>query len=393
MTSKRKIALIVTFLILLGIGLKIGLSSRKKVEHTPTDDTKASQNARAALTVTTIYPLQEEWARTLVASGTISPWQEAIISSEIGGLRINQIMVDIGSHVKRGQILATLNGESVQAVIRKQAALVAQARASLSEAQLNADRARSVKDSGVLSAQQVNQYQVAYETAKANLDATKAQLDSEKIKGVQTIIRAVDDGIISSRSATLGAVVSGGNELFRLVRQDRLEWRAEVSPQQLPSIRVGQKALLTLPDKTQITGTVRVIAPTLDANTRNALVYVDIPSRSTAHAGLYARGEFNIGSQAALTLPQAAVILRDGKSYCFELTADNHVIQRPITVGRRVGNRVEIIEGLHSKTKTPIVATGGAFLNDGDPIKPTEALIAQPSNAQPSNAITDKVKP
>jgi HlyD family secretion protein len=372
-TKRRRwpviVALIVAIVVVLAIFLRHGKGGA------PT----AASTARPALTVSVTQTSRADWEDKLSLSGPLAAWQEAVVSAEVSGLRIASVLVDVGTEVKRGQPLATLSQDTVQAELRKQEAAVAQARASLAEATANADRARKIRDSGALSEQQINQYLITEETAKASLAAAMAQLDSENIRLRQTAINAIDDGVISARTATLGAVVSAGTELFRLVRQGRVEWRAELSAQQLSLIHIGQKARVMLPDGSSVVGTVRVTSPTLDANSRNALVYVDVPSRNGVRAGMYARGEIVTGKHAATTLPQICVVQRDGRSYVFELGADKHVIQRTVTTGRRVGEMIEIVEGLSAGVS--VVATGAAFLNDGDLVRVVDATTSTPPAA------------
>lgn len=353
----------------------IFLFVRHAKNSAPAEAGKGAEATRPALTVNVTRASHASWDDKLSLSGALSAWQEAIVSAEVSGLRIASVLVDVGTEVRRGQPLATLSQDTVMAELRKQEASVAQAKASLAEAAANADRARKIRDSGALSEQQINQYLVAEETAKASLAAATAQLESENIRLKQTSINAIDDGVISSRTATLGAVVSAGTELFRLVRQGRVEWRAEVSAQQLSLVRPGQKATVTLPDGASVTGTVRTTSPTLDANSRNALVYVDVPKANGVRAGMYARGEIILGKRAAVTVPQPCIVQRDGRSYVFELGAENHVIQHTVTTGRRVGDAVEIVEGLPQNAQ--IVAAGAAFLNDGDLVR----VVATPAPA------------
>ncbi len=331
----------------------------------------AEGTAKAVLAVETVYPQLQDWSVSITMNGAVSAWQEAQVSAEISGLRIKQVLVDVGSQVKRGQDLVLLADEAVVADVHKQQATVARDRASLAEAKSNADRARQIKDSGALSSQQINQYVIAEETAQANLNLSLAELENQQIRLRQTHVAAADDGVISSRSANLGNVVASGAELFRLIRQGRIEWRAEVNAQQLALIKVGQKVNLTLPDNSHVIGTVRMKAPTVDASTRNALVYVDL-AKGTAEPGMYAQGTINIGTKTALAVPQTSLVLRDGRSYLFEVQsitdAANHqvhrVIQRSVTTARREGDLVEIVEGITGNP--PLVVTGGAFLNDGD---------------------------
>jgi len=332
-----------------------------------TPATTVATSANAGLSVSAVMPQQVTWGRSLQLSGGLFAWQTASIASEEAGLRIAEVLVDVGSVVKRGQLLARLNDDTVQAELRSQQATVAQARAKLAQAKAEADRSRLVKDSGALSDQQVTSYLIAEQTAQASLDAALAALDSQHIKSAHTRILAVDDGVISSRSATLGNVVASGAELFQLVRQRRVEWRAEITGKQLSALKPGQSAKITLPDGQQVSGRLRLVGPTLDSNTRNGLAYVDLPVGSAASPGMYVRGEIDTGQAAALTVPSSVVVQRDGNSYVFEKDGASKVAQRQVQTGRRVGDLVEITSGITAQAQ--LVRSGGAFLKDGDPVQ------------------------
>ena len=164
----------------------------------------------------------------------------------------------------------------------------------------------------------------------------------------QTRVLAPDDGIISARAATVGSLTQPGQELFRLIRGGRLEWRAEVTEAELSRLAPGSTATLIMPNGTQVRGRVRMVAPTVDPQTRNGLVYVDLPPDAPAaavRAGMFARGEFELGQAPALTLPQSAVLLREGFAYVFRLDGDSRVVQTKVGVGRRAGDRIEITDG------------------------------------------------
>lgn len=332
---------------------------------------QSAQTLKAALSVDATQPAIVQWPMTLVLNGSIYPWQEALVSAEISGLRIQQIMADVGTQVSKGQPLVMLADETVRADLQKQLATVDRDKAALAEAKSNADRAREIKDSGALSAQKINEYVIAEQTARANLALSEAELENQKIRLRQTKVVAPDDGVISSRSANLGNVVSSGAELFRLVRQGRIEWRGEVNADQQTALHPGQLVRLTLSGGHTVNGKVRLISPTVDNNTRNALVYVDIP-KDSAKPGMYVQGEVDIGQQQGVAVPLSAVTYRDGFAYVFELTpADaqglSKVIQRKVQTGRSHGEQIELLGSLN--TQAQFVLSGGAFLNDGDIVK------------------------
>ncbi|WP_295391496.1 efflux RND transporter periplasmic adaptor subunit [uncultured Thiodictyon sp.] len=320
-----------------------------------------------ALAVTLVAPRATDWPRVIEASGGLFAWQEGVIAAETGGLRVVEVTVDVGDQVKRGQVLARLDQDTVKADVAQQEARVAQVRAALAEARANGDRARNVKDKGAMSEQQVTQYLIAEEGAKANLAAAEAAMDMQRIRLAETRVLAVDDGVIAARAATLGTVVQPGTELFRIVRQGRVEWRAEVTAEQLAQVRPGQEAEIRLPGGTLVTGKVRIPSPTLDATTRYGLVYVELPTDSPARPGMFAQGTIRLGASPALTLPESAVVLRDGSSFVFEVLADERVAQRKVETGRRTAGQVEILSGLDAAAR--VVESGGAFLTDGDLVR------------------------
>jgi HlyD family secretion protein len=336
----------------------------------PTD--AASQ--RTALTVEVATPRTQEVERTLNLSGGLYAWQEAIVASELGGMAITALEVDVGSQVKRGQVLARLAQDSIKASLAVQQAGVVRAKAALAEAAAHAERAQRVKNSGALSEQQIQQLQLAEEAARAGLAAAQAQLHSETVRLGQSVIRAADDGVISARSATLGAVVQPGAELFRLVRRGRIEWRAELTAEQLGQVRPGMAARLRLSDGSSATGQLRLLSPTLDASSRKAIAYIDLAPGSTARAGMFGQGEIQIGRDSALTVPLAALVRRDGNAYLYEVLAGDQVELRKVQPGRPIGDNIEIRSGISATAR--IVARGGAFLNPGDRVRVVTAAAA-----------------
>ena len=333
---------------------------------------------RPALTVTGTQAQTQALPIKLTANGNIAAWQEASVGAEIGGLRLAEVLVNVGDTVQRGQVLARFATDAVQADLAQARAVVAEASASAQEATANADRVRALLNTGVFSGQQSSQYLTAEQTAKARVESAKAVMAAQLLRLKNTEVRASDSGIISARLATVGAVVGAGSELFKLIRQGRLEWRAEVGANELYRLPVGAAVNVAAASGSLVTGRVRTVAPTVDPQTRSGLVYVDLPSGPSRQAGLkagmFASGEFELGSSPALTVPQQAVVVRDGFSYVFRLNADQRVSQLKVQTGRRVGERVELLDGVGAESS--LVASGAGFLNDGDLVKvaPAAAL-------------------
>jgi hypothetical protein len=179
---------------------------------------------------------------------------------------------------------------------------------------------------------------------------------------------------VIARSASLGQVVTTGTELFQLMRKQRLEWRAEVMARQMAQLHTGQMARITLPDGRPIDVRLRLVAPTLNANTHTGIAYFDLPASAMtmgAHPGIYVHGEIGTGAEVATVLPSTAVTLRDGNSYVFEIGADARVVQRQVQTRRRLGEQVEVLGALPMGGR--FVNSGGSFLKDGDTVQVRDA--------------------
>lgn len=343
------------------------------------DDKKKVTPPKAALTVTSTRAAPAQLPIKLAANGNVAAWQEAVIGSESAGLRLTEVRVNVGDVVKKGQVLAVFSADSVNADVAQARAAVVEAQANASEAVANAARARTLQNSGALSAQQISQFMTAETTARARIASAKAALASQELRLSYTRVLAPDSGVISARQATVGSVVGVGTELFRMIRQGRLEWRAEVTASELIRLRPGTSAVVKAANGSELTGKVRMIAPTIDPQTRSALVYVDLPSTVGANApfkaGMFASGQFELGTSNAMTVPQQSVVVRDGFSYVFRLNPDQRVSQLKVQTGRRLGDRIEVLSGM--APETVVVVSGAGFLNEGDLVRNVAAVAGK----------------
>ncbi len=336
-------------------------------DTSPPDEAARPPAARPALTVGLTLPQTLDWPKLLSANGNIVAWQEAVIGAEIANYRITEVRVQVGDVVRKGQVLARIANDTVASELAEARAAVAELEASAGEAKANAERARELREKGFYSSQLNTQYQTALHTAQARLAAGQARLQSAQLKMDKTGVLAPDDGVISARNATVGSLTQPGQELFRLIRGGRLEWRAEVPSADLGQVKPGMAAVLTAPGGETVKGTVRAVAPSIDPQTRNGLVYVDLPPSPAVRAGMFARGAFELGRAPALTLPQSAIVLREGFAYLFRLEGEDRVAQVKVVLDRRSGDRVEVVSGLQPGMR--VVESGAGFLADGDAVK------------------------
>lgn len=363
----RKARLALVFVALAAVG--VFLLSHPEAPQ-PLEPAKAAP--RPALTVRLAAPQAQDWPEVLPANGNVVAWQEAVIGPEIANYRITEVRVQVGDTVKKGQVLARIASDTVASELAEAQASVAELAASAAEAKANAERARELKEKGFYSSQLNTQYQTAEHTALARLAAAKARQQAAGLKMDKTGVLAPDDGVISARSATVGSLTQPGQELFRLIRGSRLEWRAEVPSADLGKVKAGMVATLTAPGGEVVKGAVRAVAPSVDPQTRSGLIYVDLPASGAVRAGMFARGEFQLAQSPALTLPQSALVLREGFAYVFRLEGEGRVAQTKVELGRRLGERVEIVSGLDAAAR--VVESGAGFLADGDAVKVVEGI-------------------
>jgi RND family efflux transporter MFP subunit len=267
-------------------------------------------------------------------------------------------------------VLAQLQSASVAADLAASRAGLLEAEATAREAVSTAARLKTLAGTDAVSAQQLEQAQAAAAGAEARAAAAKARVQADELRLSYTRIVAPVDGIVSSKEAVEGALPQAGQTLFSLIRDGRLEWRAEVPASELAQLQPGQKVRVLPAGGTQpLEGKVRVVAPTVDATTRLGRVLVDLGAGPGARAGMFARGDFVLGDANVLTVPQTALLLRDGFAFVFKLEGSK-VRQVKVELGRRQGDRVEIRNGLKAADK--VVAQGVGFLADGDTVRVTQ---------------------
>ncbi|MES2959559.1 MAG: efflux RND transporter periplasmic adaptor subunit [Pseudomonadota bacterium] len=319
-----------------------------------------------ALTVAAVTPQQVTMARTLAASGSVHARDELLIGSDASGVRVVEVRVEVGAVVKRGQLLARGDDAQLLAQIAQQDAQIRQARAELAQAEANLERAERIKDSGVYSVEAVQTRRTAAEAAAAKLDLAQAQRRELEVRLGHTQVKAPADGVIARRSATVGAVMQPGVELFRLIRDDEIEWRAELADHALEGVKPGAVVRVRLDDTRTIEGRVRLVAPTVDARTRNGVVHVSLPRGTPLKAGGHVQGEIETGSAALWTLPESVLFSRDGQAFVY-LIGDHGVARlTKVQTGARQHGRVEV-RGLAPAAQ--VVATGGGFVKDGERVR------------------------
>jgi len=336
----------------------------------------ASEQRKPAVTVGIAEVMPHPMTKIVVGTGSVAAWQQLTVAAEIAALRIVEIAVDEGDTVKQGQVLARLDDSILKTQAAQFEASVHEAEANLANAQADFRRAQMLQSSQNIATATYQQRETAARTAEARLELIRAQSAEVKAKLAQTVIRAPTDGVVSKRNAYLGSVVGIGTELFRVIRDGRVEVQALVPELGIGRVEPGQQVRVVHGD-VAVTGTVRLVSPVVDASTRLGVAYVALPPDSGLRPGMFARAEIAVGTVDALSIPQEALVFRDGRPAAFAVGADNRVALRPLETGTRENGWIEVKSGLDSSDR--IVVAGAGFLNDGDLVG-VESAAAHRSN-------------
>ena len=320
--------------------------------------------AVASITVQPVVPEITSFSRVIAATGSVNARDELVIGSDATGVRLVEVLVDVGSVVRKGDLLARADDSQLLTQLAQHVAQVKTAQAEHTQAHANLERAERLTDFFSVETVQTKRTQAA--TAAAKLDLAIAQRDELQVKLAHTRVHAPASGVIARKSATVGAVVQSGAELFRLIRDGELEWRAELPSHSLAQIQRGAIARIVLDNGDSLHSTVRMVAPTMDSATRNGLVYVALPRGVALKAGGYARGEILIDQAEALSVPEASLVTRDGNTYVFVIDGNSARLS-PVATGTRQRGRVEISAGL--RVQDIVAGTGAGFVKDGDIVR------------------------
>lgn len=325
----------------------------KETREVPTTTVSAITTALATL------------PRTIVASGTVTAWEEVPVGAETGGLTATIVHVDEGRYVRQGQPLVQMNDALLRAQLRQQEASVQTAEANVARDDAALGRAQELKEKGFLSQASLDQALANQRASAANLAAARAGLAETRTRLDQAVIRAPVSGLIVSRSVTRGQIIQAGTELFRIVRDGRLELDAQVPETELASLSAGQGATITSSQTAPSTGTIRIVTPEVNAQTRLGIARISLDPSSGLKPGMFARAEISAGTRDAITVPNASVLYRDNKAGVFVIGQDNTVTFKPVRVLVR-DNDSSSVEGLEAGQR--VAVDGAGFLNDGDHI-------------------------
>lgn len=371
--TRRRLAVAVGAVLLGGTALSLAGRPATSASAPAPAAPDARADTHLSVGVTTPQPLTLD--RSVAASGSVAARDELVVGADAAGVRLVEVLVDVGAVVRRGQLLARGDADQLEAQLAQQEAQIRAAQAELAQAEANFERADRIRDSGVYSAEALQQRRTALDAAAARFELAQAQRRELLVRIAHTRVIAPADGTIARRNATVGAVVQSGQDLFRLIRDDELEWRAELPDHALQRVAPGAVVRLAGLGGAAIEGRVRLVAPTVDTRTRNGTVHVALPRGVALKAGSHVDGEIVLGSATMLTLPESVLQHRDGRPFVYVVGADGTARLTRIETGTRQRGLVEVTGGLPRDAR--VVATGAGFVKDGERVSATPEAQAR----------------
>lgn len=357
-----------------GVLVILALAGAYVATRSPAPPAAAGANG-SSLTVTVSPVTRVAIARSLAVTGSLKAFDELPLGTETAGIMIKEVLVDEGDHVTAGQVLARFNDDLLRADLVQKEASLREAEANAAEGQANIRRAEELLKTGAISVRDADNRRALAATAEARVGVARANLEQSRARLRQADIRAPVSGVITYRGARVGAVMSaGGPELFRLLRDSRIELAAEVPERDLAEVKVGQPVALAVDTGTgprAFQGVVRLISPVVDPKTRIGTVKIDVPTDPGLRSGMFVHGRIEVGEVTGLTVPELAVVYQAGRPVLFTVDAENKAHARIIETGARGNGRVAVTGDLAEGDK--VVVSGAGYLKEGDPVVVSEA--------------------
>lgn len=348
--------------------VSLGLSACGGGDNAPDKaETKSLQTVSATTVATLNLPL------SITASGTVSAWEEVPVAAETGGMTAIQVFVDEGSYVRQGQVLVKMNDALLRAQLSQQEASVQSAEANSARDDAALARAYELKERGFLSQASLDTALANQRSSLAALNMAKAALSETRTRLAQSEVRAPVAGLIISRSVTRGQIINPGTELFRLVRDGRLELDAQIPETDLAALRPGQVATVTSNLGASGEGRIRIVTPEVNPETRLGVARISLNSANGFKPGMFARATINAGERPSTAVPTPSVLYRNNQSGVFVLNTDNSVRFTPIKVLSRADDQTAV-SGVEAGAR--VVVAGAGFLSDGDKVNVAATPVA-----------------
>ena len=360
--ARRRALVIGAVIAIILVAIAAWISMRGKGAEAPV--------AEQAPAVTVIIPGQSVVPRTISGTGSLAARVEMPVGVVGEGGEVRQVLVQPGTWVRSGQVLAVLERSVQTEQIRSLAAQVEVNRADAKLAQAQLDRARALVQRGFISQADIDQRTATRDAANARVNVAVAQLAEQRARTGRLDIRAPAAGLVLTRQVEPGQIVgSGSGVLFRMAKGGEMELLAQLSESDLATLRPGNSATVTpVGSQTQFSGRVWQVSPVIDPQTRQGVARIAIAYNPAIRPGGFASATIVSGTATAPMLPESAVQTDDKGHYVYIVNARDETERRNVQVGQVSDKGVAVTSGLNGNER--VVASAGAFLRAGQKVRP-----------------------
>jgi len=333
-------------------------------EHPP-EINKSISPVKAQVHSVTHGDIREDYATT----GTLIADDRIDIASRIMGF-IRKVNVHEGSHIKKGQLLLTIDPTEIQAQLAEAEARLAQGKAQFDEASIDRDRYQSLYAEGVISVDLYRKTKLALQLAKGEKEAAEATLERIKVQKQYASIRSPVSGVVVARHKQAGDIATPGAPLLTVENPDNMVIRTFVKEQHIQHIRIGDTAEVII-DAANLksSGVITKIVPSADPGTHSYLVKIALLDHTRARTGMFARIHFKMGNTRGILIPARAIVSRADINGVYIVDDNNIAHYRMIRIGRQLNNGAEILAGLKAGDK--IISSNLHNIHSGDLITAT----------------------
>ena len=374
--SRRRAVIVGIVIVLLVVLGAVWAFGRKGTDAPAAKGAAPAAAAGALPKVTVVVPGRDTVTRAVTGTGSLAARREMPVGVVGEGGLVTRVLVEPGSWVSAGQILATVD-RSVQAQTAESlSAQVRVARADAQIAQTELDRSNQLVERGFVSKADIDRKTATRDAANARVRVAQAQLAETQARNRRLDIRAPAAGLVLTRAVEPGQVVgSGSGVLFRIAMGGQMEMRAQLSEADLADIRAGSVAqVVPVGDTRVFKGQVWQVAPVIDPQTRQGIARIALNYDPALRPGGFASARIGAGASTAPLLPESAVLSDDKGSYVYVVDAQNKVVRRDVRVAEVSDEGALIASGLMGDER--VVASAGAFLNVGQEVVPVRAAAA-----------------
>jgi RND family efflux transporter MFP subunit len=378
---------------MVGIGVALAIAAalvlawRLFAAQRAAGELRAAAEVQSVVTVATTSPQALAEPTELILPGNVQANYEAPIYARTSGY-LKRWLVDIGAQVTAGQLLAEIESPEIDQQLRQAQADLATAQANRKIAEVTAERWRHLRSTDSVSKQEADEKISAADASNAQVQAARANVQRlREIAGFERIV-APFDGIITARRTDIGQLINAGSgtgpELFRIADMQRLRLYVSVPQTYAATMRPGVTAQVRFPDRPgkSYVATLDSTSNAIDATTRTLLAQLLVDNEShELLPGAYAEVHFNLPQSAdnpAYKLPANVLLFRADGLHVATLGPDNHVVLKPVTIGRDYGAEIEVIQGIKGTDKVilspPDSLTAGMLVRLATP---TAAEVAQ----------------